>query len=433
MEMLPLEDISKFNEVTGKIKEKIENYAGLIRVVTHHDTDGLTAGAIILKTLFRLNKTFQISVVEHLSKEALEKFSSENHNNLFIFCDMGSGQIENIKNLNFDAIILDHHPPEISETEIGKILQLNAHVIGSNGAKEISASGICYLLARMFEFYDLAPIAITGAIGDMQHQSFIGLNKYILNEARQNRYLTVIKDSIYNCYNLPISKAIFYSTQPYIRDLKDIEQIKCILEELKINPEKKGTTAKETDILIEKLKNYVSEKNIVTDRYVINHALKDAFYLSEVLNACGRKEMTSLAIGVILEDEECIKQGEKLYLEYKEELMNELQNINLISMENIEYFIGEKGKTGIMASLMVKNKPVLGFNENGEIYKVSSRGNKELVECGLNLSLAMAVSREFGGEGGGHNIASGASIQKNYLNQFLEKVDIIIGEQLKKK
>ena len=70
MEMLPLEDISKFNEVTGKIKEKIENYNGLIRVVTHHDTDGLTAGAIILKTLFRLNKTFQISIVEHLSKES---------------------------------------------------------------------------------------------------------------------------------------------------------------------------------------------------------------------------------------------------------------------------------------------------------------------------------------------------------------------------
>lgn len=81
---------------------------------------------------------------------------------------------------------------------------------------------------------------------------------------------------------------------------------------------------------------------------------------------------------------------------------------------------------------MVKDKPVLGFNEQGEIYKVSSRGSKELVECGLNLSKAMVVSKEFGGDGGGHNIASGAAIQKNYLNEFLEKVNEIVGEQLKK-
>uniref|UniRef100_A9A757 Phosphoesterase RecJ domain protein n=1 Tax=Methanococcus maripaludis (strain C6 / ATCC BAA-1332) TaxID=444158 RepID=A9A757_METM6 len=431
MDILPIEDISKFNQITGKIKEKIENYDGLIRIVTHHDPDGLTSGSIVLKTLIRLNKNAQMTILEHLSKESIEELAKEN-DKMFIFCDMGSGQIEFINNFGFNAIILDHHPPKVAETEIGDILQLNPHIFGANGAKEISASGVCYLIARLFGYYDLAPVAIVGAIGDMQHLPFIGLNKYILNEARKYRYLSVIKDIVYNCYNLPISKSIYYSTQPYIRELSSIDKIKEIFDELKINPEKKGITAKESENLLECFKKFNKNDELMVDRYEINHKINDAFYLSEVLNACGRKEMTAVGIGILLGDDECIKQGEKLNVEYKEELMEELKNVKLNSMDNIEYFIGEKGKTGIIAALMVKDKPVLGFNEQGEIYKVSSRGSKELVECGLNLSEAMAVSREFGGDGGGHNIASGAAIQKNYLNEFLEKVNEIVGGQLKR-
>ncbi|MBG0769770.1 single-stranded-DNA-specific exonuclease RecJ [Methanococcus maripaludis] len=431
MDILPIEDISKFNQITGKIKEKIENCDGLIRIVTHHDPDGLTAGSIMLKTLLRLNKNVQMTILEHLSKESVEELSKEN-DKMFIFCDMGSGQINLINNLQFNAVILDHHPPEVAETEIGNILQLNPHLFGANGAKEISASGVCYLIARLFEYYDLATVAVVGAIGDMQHLPFIGLNKYILNEARKYRYLSVIKDIVYNCYNLPISRSIYYSTQPYIRELDSIDKIKEILEELSINPEKKGITVAEKENLLEYFKCFNKNDDLIVDRYEINHKLNDAFYLSEVLNACGRKEMTSVGIGILLGDDECIRQGENLYKEYKDELIEELKNVKLTSMDNIEYFIGEKGKTGIISALMVKDKPVLGFNEQGEIYKVSSRGSKELVECGLNLSKAMAVSKEFGGDGGGHNIASGAAIQKNYLNEFLEKVNEIVGEQLKK-
>ncbi|ABR55593.1 phosphoesterase RecJ domain protein [Methanococcus vannielii SB] len=432
MEMLHLNDVSKFNELTAQIKDKIEKKEGLIRIITHHDTDGLTAGFIILKTLYRLNKTFQMTILEQLTKENLEKLSLENKDNLYIFCDMGSGQSDIIENLGFDAIILDHHPPTNFEAKFGKILQLNAHIIGSNGSKEISASGICYLVARTFGYYDLAPIAIIGAIGDMQHKPFLGLNKYILNEARKNRYLSVIKDSVYNCYNLPISKAIYYSTQPYIRELNTLDAINLLLDKIEINSKKNGTTVEESEKMFSELQNYVKIEELCIDKYNINHNLKDGFYISEVLNSCGRMELTSTAIGILLGDEECIKQGENAYITYKEELVLELQKIKILTLENIEYFIGDKGKTGIMASLMVKNKPVFGFSENGEYYKVSSRGNSELVRCGLNLSEVMKISKKYGGDGGGHDIASGGIIQKAYLTEFLNEVDKLVTDQLKK-
>ena len=104
-----------------------------------------------------------MTILEHLSKESIEELAKET-DKMFIFCDMGSGQIELINKLGFNAIILDHHPPELDETEIGNILQLNPHIFGANGAKEISASGVCYLIARLFGYYDLAPIAVVGVV-----------------------------------------------------------------------------------------------------------------------------------------------------------------------------------------------------------------------------------------------------------------------------
>lgn len=433
VDILPIDDFGKVNDVFTKIKEKIENYNGIIKVITHHDTDGLTSGAIIVDTLYRQNKNFHLSVVENLSKEVIEELSKEDEYDLYIFCDMGSGQIDDLLSKNFNAIILDHHPPLKNEYEIQNILQLNPHLFGVNGAKELSASGVCYLVAREFGYYDLSVLAITGAIGDMQHKPFSGLNKFILNEGRRHRYIkSILKDVVFNCYDLPIWKSILYSTQPYIRELNEKDKILEFLKKIGINPEKTELSNDEEQRLISALMEYTNKEDIIVDRYIIDHKIDGAFYLSEILNACGRKGMTSIGIGAALEDEGCIRSAKEVYEEYKRDLIEELKKVETKSLNNIEYFFGKKGTTGLIASLMVKDKPVLGIYKEGEFYKISSRGNNYLVSKGLNLSEAMGVAKEFGGNGGGHNVASGATIQKEYLNEFLKKVDELVGTQLKK-
>ncbi|MDK2790813.1 MAG: single-stranded-DNA-specific exonuclease [Methanothermococcus sp.] len=432
VDILPIDDFANVNNIYTKIKEKIENYDGVIRVITHHDTDGLTSGAIVVDTLYRQNKNFHLSVVENLSNEVIEKLSEEDEYGLYIFCDMGSGQIDELLSKNFNAIILDHHPPLRKEYEIKNILQLNPHLFGVNGAKELSASGVCYLVAREFGYYDLSVLAITGAIGDMQHKPFTGLNKFILNEGRRYRHIkSILKDIVFNCYDLPIWKSILYSTQPYIGELNGRDKILEFLNKIDIDPEKIELSGDEEQRLISALMKYVNKEDIVVDRYIIDHKINDAFYLSEILNACGRTGMTSIGIGVALEDEECIKTAKEIYEKYKGELIEELKEVEIKSLNNIEYFFGKKGTTGLIASLMVKDKPVLGIYEEGEFYKISSRGNNYLVNNGLNLSEAMGIAKEFGGNGGGHNVASGASIPKEHLNEFLKKVDELVGTQMK--
>jgi single-stranded DNA-specific DHH superfamily exonuclease len=66
--------------------------------------------------------------------------------------------------------------------------------------------------------------------------------------------------------------------------------------------------------------------------------------------------------------------------------------------------------------------------------KISARGNKLLISAGLDLSVALRKAAEaVGGVGGGHSIASGASIPPGSEERFLAIVDEIVGEQIKGK
>jgi single-stranded DNA-specific DHH superfamily exonuclease len=63
--------------------------------------------------------------------------------------------------------------------------------------------------------------------------------------------------------------------------------------------------------------------------------------------------------------------------------------------------------------------------------KVSARATRALVAKGLDLAVALReAAAELGGDGGGHNIASGASIPKGKEEKFLTLVDEIVGRQL---
>ena len=63
--------------------------------------------------------------------------------------------------------------------------------------------------------------------------------------------------------------------------------------------------------------------------------------------------------------------------------------------------------------------------------KASARATKSLVTKGLDLAVALReAASQLGGDGGGHNIASGASIPKGKEEKFLTLVDEIVGRQL---
>ncbi len=64
--------------------------------------------------------------------------------------------------------------------------------------------------------------------------------------------------------------------------------------------------------------------------------------------------------------------------------------------------------------------PLITLNHKDDMVKISARGNKLLISQGLDLSVALRKAAEsVGGVGGGHTIASGASIPPGTEEKFL--------------
>ena len=68
--------------------------------------------------------------------------------------------------------------------------------------------------------------------------------------------------------------------------------------------------------------------------------------------------------------------------------------------------------------------------EDTSLTKVSMRTNERVIERGVDLQQALSdASAEYGGGGGGHKIAAGAYIPKTAEQEFVIRVNRILGDQ----
>ncbi|MGD2073262.1 MAG: hypothetical protein PVG65_07240, partial [Candidatus Thorarchaeota archaeon] len=54
-----------------------KTYKKHIKIISHHDTDGITSAAILARTLKNLDKKFSIRIVKQLEKEEFEKIRKD--------------------------------------------------------------------------------------------------------------------------------------------------------------------------------------------------------------------------------------------------------------------------------------------------------------------------------------------------------------------
>jgi len=102
---------------------------------------------------------------------------------LVIFTDLGSGMIKEICELGILAVVADHHKP--ARTDARPMAHINPHLVGADGATQLSGSGVSFLLASALARgnEDQSALAIVGAVGDLQDMAsghLLGLNRQIL-------------------------------------------------------------------------------------------------------------------------------------------------------------------------------------------------------------------------------------------------------------
>ncbi|NOZ59766.1 MAG: DHH family phosphoesterase [Euryarchaeota archaeon] len=478
MDALPEKLKRDLEEAADCLREHLEG-GGVARVVTHHDADGLSAGAIVHTAVTRAGYPCSTRCVKQLEEKVIAEIAAEKPE-LLILTDFGSGQVDLLQQHLSRAriIVLDHHQPrEGAEAEPEH--HINAHSYGIDGSREVSGSGMAYFFARTFlealeksNCFDLAALAVVGAVGDLQESSgaFHGLNRLIIKDGERAGVLRVEKDlRLFGRQTRPLYKAIEYTTEPFIPGLSGSESASLqFLSELEI-PVKRDerfvmladltqeerqrlTTALILKMIEHRVPPHIAE-SIVGEVVTLlgeekRTPLRDAKEFATLLNACGKHEHYGIGLAVCLGERGELYRRALAMLRKHREYLNSCygwitQNLERIRDEGAVYSLhaGEEIDENVIGTVagMVLNsrileelKPIIAFAqaEDGEV-KVSARGNRELVERGINLGKAMLYASELvAGEGGGHDVAAGAKIPRGKEEEFLRYVEEKIREQL---
>jgi len=458
-----VESDSKMNLSFKKAHELIKESED-IKIYTHIDCDGVTAGAVLSSMLDRLEKDHEI---DFISLDKIEDLEAENE--LTIFSDLGSGQeMESFCTSTSKTLILDHHPPirGMENSFNGQLVELNPHFHNIDGSYEISGGGMAYLLARTFGFVDLSWMGVLSAVGDMQNSfsgKLIGLNNGILSESVQQNLIASQNDlAIYGRQTRPIFIALSYFGDVNLPITNNKTECLLLLNKLDI-PTKNGRKHRPLcDLTVEEKGRLFSElvrmlslevppkyvkyvpKLISGDSYEFlmeekYSPLRDASEFSTAVNACGRHNHHKVAMNVLKGDRGAgLDEMEQLALEHRRYLAKKMEWIRgderITAMNNLQYFEGSEIKsevigtiTGMILSYGDWKKPIIGFTPIGdekEGIKVSLRCSRLLAYDGIHFgNLIRKVAKKVGGSGGGHSVACGAYIPEGSTNEFLRLFD----------
>ncbi|MDG6243621.1 MAG: DHH family phosphoesterase [Methanolobus sp.] len=434
-------EMQKLKALAREAADIIEKHE-YVRVISHNDADGLTSAGIICQALIRKGIRFHTSIVPRLDTSVVEMVkSSTSENDLVLFCDMGSGQSEMISDIEQEIIVLDHHVP-VGETP-AKVL-VNPHLVGIDGAMHVSGSGTTFLVAMEMEpgNIDLAGLAIAGAVGDKQ--LFSTINGHILEEAVNAGVISVKKGLRIGDGDL--ARVLEYTPEPYLDITGDRDKIDSFLDILGLhgNIEDLDTDRikKLTSAVALKLAKHASPEAIdaaIGDVYLLNKELVPNVYdLVAILNTCGKAEKGGMGLSICMRDKTHLEEARDMAVSHQISIVENIKKgMDMVKKgKSIGYLIGEDMEsTGMIASTFVRyvdpEMPFVAVNQVDELVKVSARGTRALVEKGLDLSFALREAAKLvGGEGGGHNVASGASIPPGTAEEFIAKVDEIVAQQL---
>ena len=458
-----LESDNSINLSFNKAHELIKKSED-IKIYTHIDCDGVTAGAILSSMLDRLGKDHEI---EFISLDKIDDLEAENE--LTIFSDLGSGQdLTEFCTSASKTLILDHHPPlrKMGQSMNGELVELNPHFHNIDGSYEISGGGMSYLLARTFGFQDLSWMGVLSAVGDMQNSfngKMVGLNQGILNESIKHQLVESKNDlAIYGRQTRPIFVALSYFGDVNLPITNNKTECLLLLNKLDI-PTKNGRKHRSLcDLSVDEKSRLFSElvrmlslevpskyvkyvpKLISGDSYEFLEEekyspLRDASEFSTAVNACGRHNHHKVALNVLkgdrgagLDEMEHLALGHRRYLAQK---MNWIRGDDrIIPLNNIQYFEGSEIKSeviGTIAGMILSygdwRKPIIGFTPIGEEkegIKVSLRCSRLLAYDGIHFgNLIRKVAKKVGGTGGGHSVACGAYIPEGSTDKFLNLFD----------
>jgi single-stranded-DNA-specific exonuclease len=438
-----------------------------ITIISHIDADGISCEAILSQAVSRLEIPVKSVFVRQLEPLTMPQVPSDS--SLKIFSDLGAGQQNLMLERGFseqEILIIDHH---VSQPCGREYTQVNCLPYGYT---RMSAAGVSYLVAKEIDAAntDLAKLAVIGNVGDMMAREKCSLDgparEIIVEDGVRHGSVEVRKKDL-NCYGTatrPIHLSLAYNDDPFVRGISNNpEGARQFLKKIGIRqqtPDGRWYVWEEISdddrrtimsALVEQLiANGEKTDRLFAESYrfpgeIPRTPLRNAQEYATLLNACGRwsKPQTGGAIlrgdrGMAYREAEHMLKNHRAILR---ELLQYIVDTGVKELDSLQYLhVGGKYPdtivgigAGMALSKLNSAKPILimcEVPEDRNLTKVSMRTNERVVEKGIDLQKALSdASAEYGGGGGGHKIAAGAYIPKTAEQEFVIRVNRLLGEQ----
>ncbi len=405
-----------------------------VRVVAHHDADGIAAASVLFEALSRRGAAVRVSAVSRVSDDLRNDIAGEE---AVVFCDLGS-QARPGPPAGGEVIHLDHHPLTGGLTG----LMVNPWLDGLDGTEAVSSAGLAYLLARRLgPCGDLAGVALAGALSDRQPVE--GLNREILEEGVRAGSVRVERGPrIPGDARTPVREALLHLAEPWTDLAGDGRAVDAFLDSLDLDGARglRGLPPGEAEALgrgLEGLRRSLEPSPLMGEVYTLSRgAVGEALLLGGVLNSAGYSGEPSVGLAVACGDGDGRERGLALWRKFQDGLIRALRSLRPEESRLLRVVRApERSLGGALATVTARcfpaDRPLLVLHEGPEGVKVSARALRPLRVRGIDLGEALGrAAAQVGGAGGGHPVASGATLPAGTADAFLRSVEEIVGDQL---
>lgn len=404
-----------------------------VKIISHFDTDGITSASIIIKALYKLDIKFSVQILKRLEEDSIRKLPKDK---TILFLDLGSGNLNEIKERGFENIfIIDHH--EIIQDIPEGINIINPELYDK---QKISSSGLTYLFAKELDpsNKELAKLAILGMIGDCLEREIEKLNHNIVNdgEVQKKRGLLIYPST------RPLNRTLEFSSNPFIPGVTgNVKGVLELLREVGLNPNQKGYPSL-IELNEEEMAKLVTaimlrnpktkNKEIIGDIFLVKmfNKLEDARELSAKINACSRFGESETAMQLCMEIPKAIKKAESIHVKYRQKIVSGIKFATENQNTENKGFVLVNAKDEIDDTMIgtiisiLSNSPsyeegtvILGMSYYENKIKISARN---VGTQGRNVREVLNnIVETIGGEVGGHEFAAGCMINQDKEEEFI--------------
>jgi RecJ-like exonuclease len=438
-----------------------------VTVVHHIDADGLSAAAIATSALQRAGVPFIAFAAKSLDAAHVAAIQSAGGQALW-FCDLGSTVY--MRFAGTPLLVCDHHQL-VRDGGEESFAHVNPLLDGLSG-EEISGAGCAYLVAAALDprNLDLLPLALVGASGDLQDRKqrrFTGANAALAAHGQAHGLVQAEEDlCFFGGQTRPLRRFLASASEPPLPGLSGSSRnVERFCRDAGVPLEEDGlerTWAMLTDAERRTLRSRIVDhlldvgladaaqrltRQVITfPREALATAVREPQEFGTLLNSTARYGHPKVGLAVARGDRgAAYSEALDLLLDHRKHLAGALDHfarcgvtertaVQWVHLEDrvLDTVVGIVCGMALDGLGLRRDLALLGFAWTPDgMTKVSSRSPHELQARGIDLSAAMReCAALFGGQGGGHKGAAGATIPRGCEAAFVDAVDRMVCIQL---